>query len=96
MHRVASAPQVLCASPPCTEQVVRSLGRCLTVGTYLCVPARPAWLQQMPYRLNEETGIIDYDMLEKTSVLFRPKLIVAGALQARAPSSSMGAGQQAA
>ncbi len=34
----------------------------------------------MPYRLNEETGLIDYDMLERTAVLFRPKLIVAGAL----------------
>jgi glycine hydroxymethyltransferase len=32
----------------------------------------------MPYRLNEETGLIDYDMLEKTATLFRPKLIVAG------------------
>lgn len=32
----------------------------------------------MPYRLNEETGLIDYDMLEKTAKLFRPKLIVAG------------------
>jgi hypothetical protein len=35
-------------------------------------------LQTMPYRLNEETGLIDYDMLEKTAKLFRPKLIVAG------------------
>mgnify|MGYP001807266922 CR=1 FL=1 len=35
-------------------------------------------VQTMPYRLNEETGLIDYDMLEKTAKLFRPKLIVAG------------------
>lgn len=27
--------------------------------------------QTMPYRLNEETGIIDYDMMEKTAALFR-------------------------
>jgi glycine hydroxymethyltransferase len=33
----------------------------------------------MPYRLNESTGLIDYDMMEKTAALFRPKLIVAGA-----------------
>ncbi len=33
----------------------------------------------MPYRLNEETGFIDYDKLEETATLFRPKLIVAGA-----------------
>ena len=35
--------------------------------------------QTMAYRLNEETGIIDYDMLEKTAQLYRPKLLVAGA-----------------
>ena len=33
----------------------------------------------MAYRLNEETGIIDYDRLEENAALFRPKLIVAGA-----------------
>ncbi|EGW29886.1 uncharacterized protein SPAPADRAFT_63507, partial [Spathaspora passalidarum NRRL Y-27907] len=37
------------------------------------------YFQTMPYRLNEETGLIDYDMLEKTATLFRPKVIVAGA-----------------
>jgi glycine hydroxymethyltransferase len=33
----------------------------------------------MPYRLNEATGIIDYDQMEKSADLFRPKIIVAGA-----------------
>lgn len=33
----------------------------------------------MPYRLDESTGIIDYDQLAKTSMLFRPKIIIAGA-----------------
>lgn len=32
----------------------------------------------MPYRVNLETGIIDYDMLEKTAILYRPKTLVAG------------------
>jgi len=32
----------------------------------------------MPYRLNEDTGIIDYDALEANAMLFRPKLIIAG------------------
>ena len=32
----------------------------------------------MPYRLNEATGIIDYDALEASAMLFRPKIIVAG------------------
>lgn len=26
-----------------------------------------------------QTGIVDYNMLEKTAILFRPKLIIAGA-----------------
>ena len=33
----------------------------------------------MPYRLDESTGLIDYDKLESTAALFRPKMIVAGA-----------------
>lgn len=37
------------------------------------------YFQTMPYRLNEETGIIDYDTLEQNAVLFRPKVIIAGA-----------------
>lgn len=37
------------------------------------------YFESMPYRLDESTGLVDYDMLEKTAVLFRPKLIIAGA-----------------
>lgn len=37
------------------------------------------YFQTMPYRVDEKTGLIDYDMLEKTAILFRPKIIVAGA-----------------
>ncbi|CAK7353048.1 unnamed protein product [Dovyalis caffra] len=37
------------------------------------------YFESMPYRLDESTGLIDYDMLEKTAILFRPKLIIAGA-----------------
>ena len=32
----------------------------------------------MPYRVNIETGIIDYDQLQKNAELFRPKVLVAG------------------
>ena len=28
----------------------------------------------MPYRLDESTGLIDYDALEKTAALYRPKV----------------------
>ncbi|KAI7741139.1 hypothetical protein M8C21_021154 [Ambrosia artemisiifolia] len=37
------------------------------------------YFESMPYRLDEATGLVDYDMLEKTATLFRPKLIIAGA-----------------
>ncbi|VEU20802.1 DEKNAAC101687 [Brettanomyces naardenensis] len=37
------------------------------------------YFQTMPYRVDETTGLIDYDTLEKTATLFRPKIIVAGA-----------------
>lgn len=36
-------------------------------------------MQSFPYRLNEETGLIDYDTLEANAQLYRPKLLVAGA-----------------
>ena len=36
------------------------------------------YFETMPYRLDESTGFIDYDALEASAKLFRPKLIVAG------------------
>ncbi|CUS21115.1 LAQU0S02e06194g1_1 [Lachancea quebecensis] len=36
------------------------------------------YFQTMPYHVNTQTGLIDYDMLAQTSKLFRPKVIVAG------------------
>lgn len=37
------------------------------------------YFETLPYRLDESTGIIDYDKLEETALLYRPKIIVAGA-----------------
>ncbi|AOW04466.1 YALI0D22484p [Yarrowia lipolytica CLIB122] len=37
------------------------------------------YFNTMPYRLDESTGLIDYDTLAKNILLFRPKVLVAGA-----------------
>ncbi|CDK28516.1 unnamed protein product [Kuraishia capsulata CBS 1993] len=42
------------------------------------ISAVSTYFETMPYRVDLETGIIDYDMLEKTAILYRPKVLVAG------------------
>ncbi|KAJ2051087.1 glycine hydroxymethyltransferase shm1 [Coemansia sp. RSA 376] len=37
------------------------------------------YFQSMPYRVDMETGIIDYDRLEENAQLFRPQLLICGA-----------------
>lgn len=43
------------------------------------ISAVSIYFETFPYRLDESTGLIDYDTLEKNAALYRPKLIVAGA-----------------
>lgn len=42
------------------------------------ISAVSTYFETMPYRVDLETGLIDYDMLEKTAILYRPKVLVAG------------------
>jgi glycine hydroxymethyltransferase len=36
------------------------------------------YFETLPYRLDEKTGLIDYDRLQELAMLYRPKLIIAG------------------
>lgn len=43
------------------------------------ISATSKYFEVFPYQLNEKTDIIDYDALHKTALIYRPKLIIAGA-----------------
>lgn len=38
-----------------------------------------SFFENNPYRLNESTGLIDYDALENSAKIYNPKIIIAGA-----------------
>uniref|UniRef100_A0A3B3WZ51 Serine hydroxymethyltransferase n=1 Tax=Poecilia mexicana TaxID=48701 RepID=A0A3B3WZ51_9TELE len=42
------------------------------------ISATSIFFETMPYKVNPETGYIDYDKLQETARLFQPKLIIAG------------------
>ncbi|KZZ94406.1 Serine hydroxymethyltransferase [Moelleriella libera RCEF 2490] len=42
------------------------------------ISAVSTYFETMPYRVDLETGIIDYEQLAKNAILYRPKVLVAG------------------
>lgn len=43
------------------------------------ISAVSKYYEVFPYFLDEKTGKVDYDQLHKNALIYRPKLIVAGA-----------------
>jgi glycine hydroxymethyltransferase len=43
------------------------------------ISAVSIFFETLPYRVNEKSGLIDYDAIAASAELYRPKLIVAGA-----------------
>jgi len=42
------------------------------------ISATSIFFESMPYKVDPETGLIDYDKLEENAQLFKPQIIVAG------------------
>jgi len=54
----------------------------LTHGFYTAkkkISATSVYFESLPYEVHHETGLIDFEELEKRAMLFRPKMIVCGA-----------------
>jgi glycine hydroxymethyltransferase len=47
-------------------------------GTRKAVSATSVYFESFPYRVDQVTGYIDYDMLERDAGLFKPAMIIAG------------------
>ena len=58
------------------------LGMSLNSGGHLTHGAKPAqsgkWFKAVHYEVDEKTGLIDYDSVEKLAVENKPKIIIAG------------------
>ena len=58
------------------------LGMSLNSGGHLTHGAKPAqsgkWFNAIHYEVNKETGLIDYDSIEKLAIENKPKIIIAG------------------
>lgn len=50
----------------------------MTLANNCRISAVSTYFETFPYRVNLETGIIDYEQLEQNALMYRPKVLVAG------------------
>ncbi|KAI9593242.1 serine hydroxymethyltransferase-domain-containing protein [Syncephalis fuscata] len=88
VQALSGSPANLCVYGALLKPHERIMGLDLPHGGHLShgyqtdtkkISAVSVYFETFPYRVNEKTGIIDYDTLEKNAQLYRPKIIVAGA-----------------
>ncbi|KAI7871756.1 serine hydroxymethyltransferase-domain-containing protein [Spinellus fusiger] len=88
VQALSGAPANLCVYGALLKPHERLMGLDLPHGGHLShgyqtptkkISAVSMYFETLPYRLNEATGLIDYDALEANALLYRPKIIVAGA-----------------
>jgi glycine hydroxymethyltransferase len=58
--------------------IIKSFLRVNNLINPIRISAVSTYFETFPYRVNLETGIIDYDTLEANAELYRPKILVAG------------------
>ncbi|RKP27124.1 serine hydroxymethyltransferase, partial [Syncephalis pseudoplumigaleata] len=88
VQALSGSPANLCVYGALLKPHERIMGLDLPHGGHLShgyqtattkVSAVSTYFETLPYRVDEITGIIDYDALEHNAQLYRPKIIVAGA-----------------
>ncbi|EGD94723.1 serine hydroxymethyltransferase [Trichophyton mentagrophytes] len=87
VQALSGSPANLCAYSAVLNVHDRLMGLDLPHGGHLShgyqtptkkISAISKYFETVPYRLDESTGLIDYDKLAELALVYRPKLIVAG------------------